>query len=231
MTAGLVGRRDPAQPMLTYLDGPARVELSGTTAANWVAKTANLLHDGYGGPDRVGLLLPLHWQPVCLLLGAVAAGSTVVVARTAEELAGCPLAFVAADQAEAALDAGVDDVLACSLTPLAARAPALPPMVLDAAAEIPGYGDHWGGRTDRVRIELGGTPFAPPALTAGAQDRVLVEHDLASRAGLGGVLGALGAGAAVVLLRSGDRQAAIDAEAVTARVDESGLLVQVREGV
>ncbi|MGZ6827602.1 MAG: TIGR03089 family protein, partial [Mycobacteriales bacterium] len=146
LTGGLLGPRDPAQPLLTYVDGPARVELSGATTANWVAKTANLLVDGFGAPDRVGLLLPLHWQTACLLLGGVAAGATVVVAADPGELAGCAVAFTDAASAEAALDAGVDDVLACSLTPFATRLASVPPLVLDAAVELPAYGDRFGGR-------------------------------------------------------------------------------------
>ena len=139
MTGGLVGRRDPAQPLLTYLDGPSRVELSGATTRNWVSKTANLLVDGFAGPERVGLLLPLHWQTLCLLLGTVASGATAVIARTAADLTGCALAFTESGSAEAALDVGVDDVLACSLTPFATRLANVPAMVLDAAAEIPAY--------------------------------------------------------------------------------------------
>ena len=73
-TAGLAGERDPAQPLLTLHSALGRVELSGATTANWVAKSANLLVDGYGGPGRVGLLLPLHWQTVALLLAGVATG-------------------------------------------------------------------------------------------------------------------------------------------------------------
>jgi uncharacterized protein (TIGR03089 family) len=188
-----------------------------------VAKTANLLTDGYGAPDRLGLLLPLHWQTVCLLLGGVAAGATVVVAADAEALAGCPVAFTDAHRAEAALDAGVDDVLACSLTPFATRLESVPPMVLDAAVEVPSYGDHFGGRPSSARIEVAGRPFAAPALDVGPTDRVLTTLDPATAEGLGALLGALRVGAAVVLLAGGDREAVIAGEAVTAWVDESGL--------
>jgi uncharacterized protein (TIGR03089 family) len=222
LTAGLVGERDPAQPLLTYLDGPARVELSGTTTANWVAKTANLLHDGYGGPDRVGLLLPLHWQTVCLLLGGVAAGSTVVVARTPDELAGCPVAFVSGVQVEGALDAGVEDVLACSMTPWATRTADLPAMVLDAAAELPGYGDHYPGGPPPGHVELGGQDFVAESLALDSSDRVLVTRDPASREGLSALLGSLASGSALILLKEGDRQAAIASEGATAGFDESG---------
>ncbi len=206
-----------------------------------MAKTANLLTDGYGGPDRLGLLLPLHWQAVCFLLGGVAAGATVVVATSASDLAGCPLAFVAAADAEAALDAGVDDVLACSLTPFGTRLASVPPMVLDAALEIPSYGDHFGGRPTTARIELGGRPFTWEPLDVGPADRVLTALDPATPAGLAALLGTLQTGAALVLLagsastepgtseavttavRAESVTAAIRAESVTAVVTETGL--------
>jgi uncharacterized protein (TIGR03089 family) len=223
LTAGLVGRRDAAQPLLTLLDGPARVELSGATTANWVSKTANLLVDGYGAPDRVGLLLPLHWQTVCLLLGGVAAGATVVVASTADGLAGCGAAFTAVDSAEAALDAGVDEVFACSLTPFATRLPSVPAMVLDAAAEIPSYGDHFGGRPAAARLEVGGQPWTELPWELTASDRVLTSLDPATPEGLGALLGPLRAGAALVLLVSGDVDRAVAQEGVTAIVDGQGL--------
>src|ERR671931_2549199 len=59
-------RRDPARPLLTFYDDATgeRAELSVTTFATWVAKTANLLRDDLGaGPgDTVSVDLPLHWQ-------------------------------------------------------------------------------------------------------------------------------------------------------------------------
>ncbi|MDT7643714.1 MAG: hypothetical protein QOC75_714, partial [Pseudonocardiales bacterium] len=38
---------DPARPLITYYDDATgeRIELSGTTLANWAAKTANLMRD------------------------------------------------------------------------------------------------------------------------------------------------------------------------------------------
>lgn len=212
LTGGLAADRDPAAPLLTLYDGPARVELSGATTANWVSKTANLLRDGFGAPERVGLLLPLHWQAVCFLLGAAAGGATVVVAAEPGELAGSSLAFVSADAAVGALDAGVDDVLACSGHPLGARLPSVPPMVLDAAAEVPSYGDHFGGPYATAPVvELGGAPFIVPDLGLEAGDRVLTTLPPASPEGLGVLLAALRAGAGLVLV-VGD----LDLPAVTA---------------
>jgi uncharacterized protein (TIGR03089 family) len=215
VTGGLVGDRDPAAPLLTLYDGPARVELSGATVDNWVSKTANLLVDGHGGPQRVGLVLPLHWQVVCFLLGAAATGATVVVGSSAAELTGCELAFVSPDQAEAALDAGVDDVLVASGHPLGARLPTVPPLCLDAAVEVPGYGDHFPGRGGTA-IELDGAPFTAPDLGLGPADRVLTALPPATGPGLGVLLAALAAGASLVLLRDGDAKTVAAAERVTA---------------
>jgi len=200
LTGGLVADRDPAAPLLTLYDGSARVELSGATTANWVSKTANLLRDGYGAPPCVGLLLPLHWQAVCFLLGGVAAGARVVLASSPDQLAGCGVAFVHVDHAEAALDAGVDDVLACSGHPLGARLPQLPPLVLDAAAEVPTYGDHFGGPyATAPQVELAGTAVGAPDLGLGPDDRVLTTLPPDTHEGVGVLLAALRAGAGLVL--------------------------------
>ncbi len=210
----LLGPRDPAQPLVTLLDGPARVELSGATTGNWVAKTANLL-DAAGSPARVGLLLPLHWQAVTLLLGAAAAGATVVVARDAADLEGCDLAFVGAGHAAAALDACDGDVLAVSVAPLGGRLRDLPAMVLDAGAELPSYGDVLGRPARDGRVELAGAPVtAAPGLDLTAADRVLTRLAPATPDGLAvGLLAPLAAGAALVLA-PGDGP--LDARAVAA---------------
>src|SRR5688500_10788668 len=82
--ASLLGRAtatDPAQPLLTWYDDGTgeRVELSGLTLANWVAKTANLLVDGcgLGAGDTATVLLPPHWQTAAVLLGCWTAGLSV----------------------------------------------------------------------------------------------------------------------------------------------------------
>lgn len=218
--APLLGPRDPAQPLLTLLDGGGRVELSGATCANWAAKTANLLVDGLGRPDRVGLLLPLHWQAVTLLLGITATGATAVVARTPDDLAGCTVAFTALDAAQAALDAGVDDVYAVSTAPLGGRLrQPLPAMVLDAGTEIPVHGDHFGGRSTGWSVVQGDTPVGDlPGTGLGPQDRVLTV--LAPVEGLLlGLLAPLGAGAALVLCPGALPPAGtLEAEGITATV-------------
>ncbi len=201
------------------------MELSGATVENWVCKTANLLVDGHGGPDRVGLLLPLHWQLPCLLLGAAATGATVVVASTPAALAGCGLAVVSPDHAEAALDAGVEDVLVASGHPLGARLPAVPALCLDAAVEIPVYGDRFAPTSAPGPVLLDGAPFATPDLRLGPDDRVLTSLSPTSEPGLGVLLAALAGGCSLVLLPDGDAEAVCAAERVTATagVDVPGL--------
>ncbi len=83
---------DPTRPLMTFYDDATgeRVELSGATLANWVAKTANLLVDGAGlGPGQVAAVrLPPHWQTAAILLGCWSAGLAV-------DLAGSGIADVA----------------------------------------------------------------------------------------------------------------------------------------
>lgn len=74
-------RRDGTRPLLTWYDDSAgeRIELSVATAANWAAKTANLLVDEHGlGPgDSVPLSPPSHWLTAVVVLGAWTAGVAV----------------------------------------------------------------------------------------------------------------------------------------------------------
>ena len=212
LTGGLVGERDPAAPLLTLYDGsfpgPARVELSGATTANWVAKSANLLVDGLGDPQRVGLLLPLHWQTVALLLATTATGATAVVGSAQD----CDAAFVLVSRLDES--DGVDEVLALSGHPLGAPCGPLPALVQDYAREVPGHGDHFGGPRPRTpRVE----PAAAPLAGLAATDRVLTVLPPEDPAGLAALLAALHAGAGLVLAVGDlDLAAVAAAERVTA---------------
>src|SRR3954447_21864841 len=74
-------RRDGARPLLTWYDDSSgdRIELSVATAANWAAKTANLLVDEHGlGPgDAIALTPASHWLTAVVVLGAWTAGVAV----------------------------------------------------------------------------------------------------------------------------------------------------------
>jgi uncharacterized protein (TIGR03089 family) len=201
-TGGLVGERDPAQPLLTLLDGSARVELSGATTANWVAKTAHLLVDGLGEPDSVGVLLPLHWQTLVVVLAGVATGATVVVASSLDELAGCDTVFTTVDRSAAAVGLGIENVLAVSDHPLGLPPGSVPPLVIDHAREVPGYGDSWPGRAPRPPDVVAGRVPLPalPALGLTSADRVLVAGSPSGADRLALLLGSLAEAAALVLL-------------------------------
>ncbi len=73
-------RRDGAHPLVTYLHAGSgeRMELSATSLANAIAKTAGLLRDDLDAQpgDIIGVHLPLHWQ-AAVWWGACAATSTV----------------------------------------------------------------------------------------------------------------------------------------------------------
>jgi hypothetical protein len=139
----------------------------------------------------------------------------VVLAAGPAGLTGCPIAFVEAAQAQAALAAGVDDVLALSGHPLGAPTDSLPAMALDYAREVPSYADHFGGPAPREpRITAGGAPVEPVA-GVGAGDRVLTALEPADPAGAAVLLAALAAGASLVLLRAGDPAAVSTTERAT----------------
>ena len=132
-------RSNPGRPFLTFYDEGTgeRVELSVTTYANWVAKTASLLaeeHDLERG-DVLLVDLPTHW------LGPVFLG--------AAWLTGLAVAFPGVDASPAAVVCGPGGlatwadraadlpVLACSLLPMGVRfAEPLPPGVHDVGVEV-----------------------------------------------------------------------------------------------
>lgn len=143
LTDELLGRRlatDAAAPVVTYYDDATgeRIELSGTTLANWAAKTANLLRDECdlepGG--RVAVLLPAHWQTLAVLLGVWWCGGEVV-----SDPAGADVVCCDADRLVAASDAGAGVVVALSLHAFGKGLPDLPVGVVDYASEVRLHGD------------------------------------------------------------------------------------------
>ena len=152
--------RDPGQPLVTAYDEQTgeRTELSVTTYANWVAKTANLLTDeiGLDEGDTVLLDLPSHWLVPVFMGAAWSAGLAVSTdAETSHELVVCGPETVESR-------AGSGEVLACSLLPFAVRfRDALPVGVHD-------YGLAWPGQPD-VLLATGASPEASAWRTADEQ--------------------------------------------------------------
>jgi uncharacterized protein (TIGR03089 family) len=230
LAAALV--RDPAGPLLTYYDDATgeRTELSATSLANWVAKTANLLRDDVGTApgDRVAVLLPAHWQAAAILLGAWTAAAVVGTAPD-----GAAAAFTTADRVPDATAAG--EVFALSLAPLGRGfAGGPPPGARDYSVDVLTMGDRWSGRpvADAVpALETGGSTVTAGdlveiALRRAAElgviagDRVLSTEPWTSPTSwLDGLLVPLAAAATLVLVANPDESgltAKVEAERVTA---------------
>jgi uncharacterized protein (TIGR03089 family) len=230
LTDALLGprlARDAAAPLITYYDDATgeRIELSGTTCANWAAKTANLLRDECdvepGG--RVALLLPAHWQTLAVLLGAWWCSAEVIGDPYAADVVCCD-----APGLDTATGAGADVVVALSLHALGAGIPGLPAGVVDYATEVRLHGDVFtpDGPLPEAAPALDGVPVAgvleaarSSAAATGltAADRVLTTQDWAVGAGLVEVpLAVLAAGASLVQCRNVD-PAALDRRAESER--------------
>jgi uncharacterized protein (TIGR03089 family) len=147
-------RADPARPLVTFYDDATgeRVELSVTTYANWVAKTAGLVQDELD-VERGGLVLvdlPTHWLGAVWLGAAWSLGLRVTDDRGL--LPEADLVVCGPDGLDPfAAEADRVPVVALSLRPLGARfATALPPGVVDYGAVVLGQPDAF-------------VPYDPPA--------------------------------------------------------------------
>jgi uncharacterized protein (TIGR03089 family) len=225
---------DPARPLITFYDDATgeRIELSGATFANWVAKTANLLRDECdvepGAP--VAVLLPAHWQTAAALLALWWCGAEAVADPT-----GADVALATEDTLAAAAGAGL--VVGFSLDAFgrglgtAGSGGALPGGAVDYATEVRVHGDHFAplAPVPDDAPALAGTDVAGVVAAAraraaelglGAGDRVLSTLDwpLAPTGGLvDGLLAPLAAGASLVHVRhpAGDQERRAGTEKVT----------------
>lgn len=201
---------EAARPLLTAYDDATgeRTELSVTTYANWVSKTANLFVEelGLDEGDTVLLDLPAHWLVPVFLGAAWSAGLTVTT--EAEE----PHALVVRGPARAAASSDAP-VLACALLPFAVRFPdQLPATVLDYGVLWPGQSDvflpvvpptpdtrAWTGSTgDSTQLEL----LDAAARACPSAERLLTDEHPAHARGVPAFLGPLVSGGSVVLLRN-----------------------------
>lgn len=208
-------RTDPGRPLLTAYDDATgeRTELSTTTYANWVSKTANLLIDelGLDEGDVVLLDLPVHWLVPVFLGAAWSAGLAVTTRSDVEhDLVVCGPSRLAA----LAPGGPGPQVVACSLLPLAVRfAEPLPDGVVDFGLAWPGQSDvfvpvvppvpgspAWAG-PERTQADLLDAATAQP-LDDGA--RVITDVHPASSNGVPAFLGPLAHHGSVVLVSSPD---------------------------
>jgi uncharacterized protein (TIGR03089 family) len=227
-TAVLEGllRGDAGRPLVTFYDHATgeRTELSVTTYANWVAKTAGLLAEEYDltRGQTVRIDLPTHWLGPVFLGAAWTVGLAVTGGDGAD-------AYVCGPESVARW-AGLDAVvLASALHPLGTRfADPLPAGVHDYGVEVWSQPDVWvafdpPGPQDPA---VGGTTHTELWAAAAAGDvvadggRVLTEENPASPSGLPSFTEPLVRGGSLVLVAHGDPgrlEATYAAERATSR--------------
>ncbi len=213
-------RVDPGRPLVTFYDDATgeRIELSVTTYANWVAKTAGLMQDELD-VERDGLVLvdlPTHWLGAVWLGAVWSVGATVTFDRTRAEEA--DLIVCGPDSLAAfAPRAAAVPVVALSLRPLGARfAESLPPGVVDYGAVVLGQPDSfisydppagddaaWAGASGvRTQSDLLADAAAAPVVAP--QGRLLTDANPCSPDGLTALLSPLLAGGGTVWVRHPD---------------------------
>jgi uncharacterized protein (TIGR03089 family) len=225
-------RGDPGRPLVTFYDDATgeRIELSVTTYANWVAKTAGLLQDELGleRGDLVLLDLPTHWHGPVWLGAAWSVGLRVTtdpVRRTEADVVVC-----GPDEVATYADlAGRTPVVALSLRPLGAPfAEALPPGVVDYAAVVLGQPDAFAAydppAADDVAFESDGSArrHADLLSTEPLPGRLLTGVNPCTPDGLDTLLGPLLGGGGTVWVRNPaddgwDRRAETERATVTRR--------------
>ncbi|MGY2080216.1 TIGR03089 family protein [Modestobacter sp. SYSU DS0657] len=234
-------RRDPAAPLITWYDDATgdRVELSATTLANWVAKTANLLQEEFdtGPGSTVAVALPVHWQTAAVLLGVWSCGAAVLDTAVEDDdrLAAADVVLAAQDRLPPLEEQYLPELLGLSLHPLGLGMTGYAGPARDFALEVRGQGDvftPWQP-VDAARPGLiaGGVQLSLEQLARTAEelaarlgmaegDRVLVDERTATEAGpVAWLLAPLAAGASLVLVReaaSAQLQHRAETERVTA---------------
>jgi uncharacterized protein (TIGR03089 family) len=222
LTAAL--RRDAAAPLVTFYDDVSgeRTELSATTTANWVAKTANLLQEEFdvGPGSTVAVALPVHWQTAAVLLGAWSCGAAVLdtAGEDDDRFAAADVVLAAADRLPPLEEQGLTELMGLSLHPLGMGMAGYVGPARDFALEVRTHGDvfsPWQPVDPAAPgLVLGGLELSLAGLVdtatelAGrlglvAGDRVLVDERTAIEAGpVAWLLAPLAAGASLVLCRS-----------------------------
>jgi uncharacterized protein (TIGR03089 family) len=221
-------RRDPGRPLVPFYDHATgeRVELSVTTYANWVAKTASLLVEEYDLERGQGVHvdLPTHWLGPVFLGAAWTVGLVVTTPEAADAVVCGPDGL--ATWAGRAADL---PVLACSLRPMGVRfADPLPDGVHDFGIEVWSQPDAFVAwdppRDDDAALpgvsqgELWSAAAAGSLLTDGG--RLLTEANPASPPGIATFVEPLARGGSLVLVAHADPaqlEATYAAERATAR--------------
>lgn len=202
-------RLDGARPLVTwYGDNGARIELSGTTFANWVDKTVNLLAS-LGAEDAPRVAMPLlldhpdHWVSLVWVMATWQLGGEVLAAHRKD--AEGDVAVVGPEQPHPV--AGVETV-ACSLHPLGLGF-AAPLMGVTDYAEVLSQPDvHWGSPSPLDRVcfcdtaaDLTGTGLL--ATVTPTSQRVLVQASSPRQTVRDALVAPLLGGGSAVLVHNG----------------------------
>lgn len=209
-------REDAARPLVTFYDDATgeRVELSVTTYANWVAKTASLLHDELDVERgaRVLLDLPTHWLTAVWLGALWSLGASATDDLADAEAADAVVCGPAGVGRWAGL-APTRPVVAMSLRPLGARFDEpLPAGIVDYGAVVLGQPDAfvavdppvsgdqaWRDRAGTVsQADLAGLRLG---VEVAPGERLLTDVPPASRPGLAALLVPLRGGGGTVWVR------------------------------
>jgi uncharacterized protein (TIGR03089 family) len=216
-------RSNAAAPLLTFYDDATgeRTELSSTTFANWVAKTANLLQEEFdvGPGSRVALALPVHWQTAAVLMAVWSCGATVVDTAAEDDgrLAEADVVLAEQDRVAAVEEVAEGELLGLSLHPLGMGMTGYTGPARDFALEVRAHGDvfvPWqpvdpAGTAlvvGSLELTLGGLVDAAAELAGRlgmtSADRIMVDEATAAEAGpVAWLLAPLVAGASLVLCR------------------------------
>lgn len=217
-------RRDPAAPLFTQYDDVTgeRVELSATTLANWVAKTANLLQDEFdiGPGSTVAVALPVHWQTAAVLLAVWSCGATVLDTAAEDDgrIEDADVVLTTQDRLAPIEEQGVEQLLGLSLHPLGLGMTDYTGEARDFALEVRGHGDVFfplerpdpaadGLLLGELRLSLAGLVETGRELAGrlgiAEGDRILLDDKVAAEAGpVAWLLAPLSAGASLVVCRN-----------------------------
>jgi uncharacterized protein (TIGR03089 family) len=222
LTAAL--RRNAAAPLVTFYDDVSgeRTELSATTLANWVAKTANLLQEEFdvGPGSTVAVALPVHWQTAAVLLGVWSCGAAVLdtAGEDDDRFASATVVLAEADRLPPLEEQDLPELMGLSLHPMGLGMAGYAGPARDFALEVRAHGDVFAPwqPVDPAGpgLVLGGGTLTLEGLVATATelagrlgivegDRVLVDQRAATEAGpVAWLLAPLAAGASLVLCRA-----------------------------
>ena len=127
-----------SSPMFTWLGSAGRIELSGTTFLNAVSKAGNFLADGLEVEPEQEVFVGLgnHWQAPVWKTAVIAIGAVV---------SDLPAAVNIVDPA--GTEQATQTIAVVSLDPFGMPAKDLPSHVINASAEVRGFGDYFSPRT------------------------------------------------------------------------------------